>query len=65
MSDLFADSATQVRATLAPLADRMRPRTLAEVIGHDDVTGPDGRLTRQLDNGAVPNMLLTGPPGCG
>ncbi|MBC7643518.1 MAG: replication-associated recombination protein A [Thermoleophilia bacterium] len=65
MSNLFADSATQVRSTIAPLADRMRPRTLVEVIGHDDVTGPDGRLTRQLNSGAVPNMLLTGPPGCG
>lgn len=65
MSDLFADSATEQRTALAPLADRMRPRTLSEVIGHDDVAGDDGRLTKQLQRGVVPNMLLTGPPGCG
>lgn len=48
-----------------PLAERMRPRTLGEVVGQDAVTGPDGLLTRTLSGGLLPSLIFWGPPGCG
>ena len=48
----------------APLAERMRPQTLAEVVGQLHLTGPDGVL-QQLGEGALPSLLLWGPPGSG
>lgn len=48
-----------------PLAERMRPRTLAEIIGQEAATGPDGLLTRALSGGLLPSLILWGPPGCG
>lgn len=49
----------------APLPERMRPATLNEVIGHERWLGPDGPLTRALERGELPSMILWGPPGCG
>ena len=57
--DLLAEPATD-----APLAVRMRPRTLADVVGQDHVTGPGGPLAAAV-RGAVAGLLLWGPPGCG
>jgi putative ATPase len=65
MSDLFDSAADQQRERLAPLADRMRPRSFDEVTGQARLVGPDGRLRRQLAQGHVPNMVLVGPPGTG
>ena len=65
MADLFDSAADARRETLAPLADRMRPRTLDEVAGQSKLVGPGGRLRRQLEQGHVPNMVLVGPPGSG
>lgn len=48
-----------------PLADRLRPRTLDEVIGQTHLLG-EGKLLRQLIlNGKIPNLIFYGPPGCG
>lgn len=48
-----------------PLADRLRPRTLDEVIGQAHLLG-EGKLLRQLIlNGKIPNLIFYGPPGCG
>ncbi len=52
-------------ASLAPLADRMRPRALDEVVGQPHLLGPDGPLRRLLAAGTLPSLLLWGPPGCG
>ncbi len=49
----------------APLADRMRPRRLDEVIGHDAVVGPGATVRRAVQAGRLPSLLLWGPPGCG
>ncbi|MDN5863989.1 MAG: replication-associated recombination protein A [Gammaproteobacteria bacterium] len=49
----------------APLADRMRPRSLKEVAGQDAVSGADGVLARALAGGLLPSLILWGPPGCG
>ncbi|WIY83552.1 replication-associated recombination protein A [Propionimicrobium sp. PCR01-08-3] len=48
-----------------PLADRLRPRTLAEVVGQDHLLGPDAPLGRMVARGALVSSILWGPPGCG
>ena len=48
-----------------PLADRLRPRALAEVVGQAHLLGPEGALTRMLARGALPSLILWGPPGVG
>ena len=49
----------------APLAARMRPRTLEEFVGQDHLVGPDGALTKVVRPGFAPSMVLWGPPGSG
>jgi putative ATPase len=48
-----------------PLADRLRPATLAEVVGQDHLLGPEGALTRMLERGSLASLILWGPPGVG
>ncbi len=49
----------------APLAERMRPRTLEEVVGQEHLTGPDRLLGRIRDGAALPSLIFWGPPGTG
>jgi putative ATPase len=48
-----------------PLADRLRPTKLAEVVGQEQLVGPTGTLTRMLKSGRLPSLILWGPPGSG
>ena len=48
-----------------PLADRLRPRKLSEVVGQDHIVGPEGALTRLLAAKRLPSIILWGPPGTG
>ncbi|MGE5506722.1 MAG: replication-associated recombination protein A [Actinomycetota bacterium] len=48
-----------------PLADRLRPRSLAEVVGQDHLLSPTGPLGRMLAAGRLASIILWGPPGCG
>ena len=48
-----------------PLADRLRPRSLAEISGQDHLLGPDRLVGRMLARRALSSMILWGPPGCG
>ena len=48
-----------------PLADRLRPTQLSEVVGQDHLTGPSGALTRMLGNGSLGSLIFWGPPGTG
>jgi len=48
-----------------PLADRLRPATLADVVGQDHLLGPDGALTRMLDTRSLGSLVFWGPPGTG
>ena len=64
MTDLFA-AAGLAKGAPRPLADRLRPQRLADVVGQDHVVGPDGTLTRLLAAGRIPSLILWGPPGCG
>ncbi|GGO97769.1 ATPase AAA [Stakelama pacifica] len=49
----------------APLADRLRPRTLDEVVGQEHLTGPDGAIGRMVAAGKLSSIILWGPPGTG
>lgn len=49
----------------APLADRMRPRSLDEVVGQDLLVGPNGPLRALAQTHELPSLILWGPPGCG
>lgn len=51
--------------TTAPLAERLRPRTLDDYIGQKHLTGPDGIIRRMIDCGQVASFILWGPPGVG
>ena len=62
---LFDHSRREYLQTAAPLAERMRPRTLDEFVGQEHVVGPDSVLTRAIAAGHVPSMVLWGPPGSG
>ncbi len=70
MADLFGDSApppssVETPREDAPLADRLRPRTLDEVIGQHHLTGPEGAIGRMVTAGRLSSMILWGPPGTG
>ncbi|MBE7462598.1 MAG: replication-associated recombination protein A [Planctomycetes bacterium] len=78
-AELFAAAARDVKQAGAPLADRMRPRTLDEYLGQSQILGPGKILRRMLDQEAahaaapqksaprrsLPSLLLWGPPGTG
>ena len=51
--------------TNRPLADRLRPATLSDIVGQDHLLGPDGSITRMLQRGSLASMILWGPPGVG
>ena len=70
MPDLFADqeipaNAPEAPAANAPLADRLRPRSLDEVVGQKHLTGPEGAIGRMVTAGKLASMILWGPPGTG
>jgi putative ATPase len=48
-----------------PLADRLRPKSLTDVVGQDHLIGPEGPLGRLLAQGRLSSVILWGPPGCG
>lgn len=69
MTDLFGQDASprasDAPAADAPLADRLRPASLAEVIGQEHLTGPEGAIGRMVAAGRLSSMILWGPPGTG
>ncbi|MCA3564528.1 MAG: replication-associated recombination protein A [Methylocystis sp.] len=64
MSNLFA-AAGMERDAPRPLADRLRPQTLQEVVGQEHLTGPDGALTRLVEGRTIGSLIFWGPPGTG
>jgi putative ATPase len=70
VADLFQDEpppdAPQAApADSAPLADRLRPQRLEDVVGQEHLTGPDGAIGRMVAAGKLASMILWGPPGTG
>ncbi|MFK4057221.1 replication-associated recombination protein A [Brevundimonas sp. NPDC046655] len=63
MSDLF--EASGIHAPDAPLADRLRPQTLEQVVGQDHLLGEGGPIRRMIKAGRLGSMILWGPPGTG
>ena len=63
-ANLFAAAGLEQDAP-RPLADRLRPRTLADVVGQDHLLGPDGALTRMLETRTLGSLVFWGPPGTG
>ncbi len=51
--------------TLPPLAERMRPSRLDDLVGQEHLTGPNGVIRRAIASGNIPSMILWGPPGVG
>jgi putative ATPase len=64
MSDLFAAGGLEEDAP-RPLADRLRPKTLGEVVGQDHLLGPSGPIGRMVAQGRPHSIVLWGPPGTG
>ncbi|GMN03166.1 replication-associated recombination protein A [Erythrobacter sp. MTPC3] len=71
MADLFGNDAPARQSSSdaprddAPLADRLRPRALSEIIGQDHLTGAEGAIGRMVAAGKLSSMILWGPPGTG
>lgn len=65
MTDLFGHQGEQLRRRIAPLADRLRPRTLDEFVGQERILGPGRLLRRAILADRVGNLILHGPPGTG
>ena len=69
MSDLFGDTAPDPAvprdAADRPLADRLRPQALAELVGQEQLLKPDAPLARMLQRRRLASLILWGPPGCG
>jgi putative ATPase len=65
VSDLFAAAAEERLARQAPLAARLRPRTIDDVVGQDHLLGPGRPLRRLVESDALSSVLLWGPPGTG
>ena len=68
MADLFASDAVNEPGDAgesAPLADRLRPRSLADVVGQEHLTGPEGAIGRMVAAGRLSSIILWGPPGTG
>src|SRR5215210_321516 len=69
MADLFADQNSGRQADTvapnAPLADRLRPKSLEEVVGQAHLTGPEGTIGRMVAAGKLSSVILWGPAGTG
>lgn len=69
MSDLFDHQQGHQQDTKPsasqPLPDRLRPRTIDEIVGQDGLLGPGAPIRKMVDSGRLTSMILWGPPGCG
>jgi putative ATPase len=65
VGDLFSEAAGRRLGASAPLAQRLRPATLDDFVGQEQVVGPGSALRRAIQEDRVPSMILFGPPGSG
>lgn len=65
MDPLFTHNKSQKANLNAPLAERMRPRTIAEILGQEDIIGEGSPLRKMIEEGTLPSVIFWGPPGCG
>lgn len=64
-NDLFSQSAEKFQKDNAPLAERLRPHKVEEIIGQDHLLGEDGALKKWISQDKIPSIILWGPPGSG
>jgi putative ATPase len=65
MPDLFDHEQDTRPSASQPLPDRLRPRTIDEIVGQDALVGPGAPIRKMIDSGRLASMILWGPPGCG
>ncbi|MBT8055720.1 MAG: replication-associated recombination protein A [Xanthomonadales bacterium] len=65
MADLFDNQRAEAPPANRPLPDRLRPKTLDDIVGQDHLLGADAPLRRTIDSDRLTSMILWGPPGCG
>ncbi len=63
--DLFLPTEITATPTAIPLAERLRPKHVADIVGQDHLLGPEGSLTGMLKRGSLASLILWGPPGVG
>lgn len=64
-ADLFGSQPVAGKPGYRPLADRLRPTQLGEVVGQEHLTGESGALTRMIASGGLGSLIFWGPPGTG
>ena len=65
MSDLFESAAEEIMNRRAPLAARLRPRRLDDLVGHEELIGVGAPLRTLIEADRLTSIILWGPPGCG
>ncbi|MDI6026290.1 replication-associated recombination protein A [Corticibacterium sp. UT-5YL-CI-8] len=65
MADLFGTGGADTSPVGRPLADRLRPGRLEDIVGQEHLTGEDGALSRMIRSGSLGSMIFWGPPGTG
>jgi putative ATPase len=65
MTDLFVPDSGDHPRPAAPLAERLRPLTIGDVVGQEHLTGPEGAIGRMVAAGRLASIILWGPPGTG
>ena len=63
--DLFEHKTQEIMSKEAPLAARMRPRTLKDFVGQEHIIGQERVLRKAIESGQLPSIILCGPPGSG
>ncbi len=63
--DLFSPAEAAPVTFGQPLAERLRPRAIADIVGQEHLLGPQGSLTGMLARGSLASLILWGPPGVG
>jgi putative ATPase len=63
--DLFPNASAETPGSRAPLAERMRPRDLDEIVGQEEIVGPGTALRAAIEKDEVGSLILWGPPGTG
>ncbi len=63
--DLFAPALAEVRSQKVPLAERMRPRDFDDLVGQEEIVGPERPLRQAIERDELSSVIFWGPPGCG
>lgn len=64
-TDLFPNNNKDEKDRISPLADRMRPLSLDEILGQGALVGKDAAFRQLIEKGSLPSCIFWGPPGCG